>query len=126
MAKVEIKKINKAFEECKNEVSEKVTKTINKKLKNVLEKEVEKQIKKTYSALGWDCYGIQSKLGCEGGVSDLILVKDGKVLLIEVKSPVAYKLKNHNLSLKQIKFLKQAGGFVATIIENEIIMEKVE
>lgn len=119
-------KIKKAFQQCKDEVFCKIITTKNKNLKNVLEKEVEKQIKKIYSALGWDCYGIQSKLGCGGGVSDLILVKDGKVLLIEVKSPAAYKLKNHNLSLKQIKFLKQAGGYVATIIDNEIAMEKVE
>ena len=118
--------IKKAFENCKNEVSGKVTKTKNKNLKNILEKTVEKQIKEFYTNLGWDCYGIQSKLGCHGGVADLILVKDGKILLIEVKSPVAYKLKNHNLSLKQIKFLILAVGYVATIIDNEIVMEKVE
>ena len=47
-------------------------------------------------------------------------------MFIEVKSPVAWDIKNHNLSDKQIKFLKQAKGYVATIIDNEIKMELIE
>ena len=127
MAKVEIKK--KAYENCKEDVQVLISSVKYKKNREKiykLEKDVEKEIKKIYTNLGWDCYGIQSKLGCPAGVADLVFLKDGQVMFIEVKSPVAWDRKNHNLSDKQIKFLKQAKGYVATIIDNEIKMEMVK
>ena len=125
MPKINVKKeknINTAYIKCKDEVCLQV----RKKTTYRLEKDVEKEIKKIYTNLGWDCYGIQSKLGCPPGVADLVFFKDGQIMFIEVKSPVAWDIKNHNLSDKQIKFLKQAKGYVATIIDNEIKMELIE
>lgn len=107
-------------------VKKEVCLQVRKKTTYRLEKDVEREIKKIYINLGWDCYGIQSKLGCPPGVSDLVFLKDGQIMFIEVKSPVVWDRKNHNLSDKQIKFLKQARGYVATIINNEIKMELIE
>lgn len=129
MAKIQINRIVGAYNNCKTEV-EAVISTAkynkNREKDYRLEKEVEKELKKRFTADGWDCYGIQSKLGTPAGVSDLVFFKEGDVMFIEVKSPVAWGKKNHNLSDKQMKFLKQAKGYVATIINNEIIVEIVE
>lgn len=96
------------------------------KEKKELEKSVEKKMKNNYRKLGYEVYGIQSKLGCEGGVSDIMIIKNEETTFIEVKSPSAFMKKNHNLSDKQIKFLKQAGGYVATIIGGEHVLELVK
>ena len=126
MARID-KKAKELYTKCVNDVAEKIVTTQKATpSKNVLEKEVEAKIKKIYKSIGYSCYGIQSKLGCPPGVSDLVMFLNGEVLFIEVKSPNAYKLKNHNLSEKQIKFLKEAGGYVATIINDELVMELVE
>lgn len=96
------------------------------KEKKELEKSVEKKMKNNYRKSGYEVYGIQSKLGCEGGVSDIMIIKNEETTFIEIKSPSAFMKKNHNLSDSQIKFLKSVGGFVATIIEGEIVLELVK
>ena len=50
------------------------------------------------------------------------ILPNGKFLAIEVKSPIAYRKKNHNLSLEQISFLQNINknngvGVVADSIE---------
>ena len=51
------------------------------------EGEILKQVRDYLRWRGWKVYRIQQGLGCHRGMSDLICVKDGKVLFLEIKTP---------------------------------------
>jgi len=66
------------------------------------------------------------------GASDLLVIHFGKIIFVEVKTPEAYKKKNHGQSDKQIKFQEhvESIGFpyhiVTSLEEFKNIIEQLE
>jgi Holliday junction resolvase len=50
------------------------------------EGQVVQQCKAVLAFCGWDCFRIHQSLGSEKGISDMIAIKDGRVLFIEYKT----------------------------------------
>jgi len=76
-------------------------------MKSTAETAVKRQVKDWLRWKGWFYFHIQQGLGSYKGIPDLIAVKDGVVLFIEVKAP------NGKLTPDQKKFkkdLEEHGG----------------
>jgi Holliday junction resolvase len=76
------------------------------------ESDILKQVKDYLRWNGWFVIRIQQGLGSYRGISDLIAIKDGKVVFVEIKT------KKGNLSEWQIKFkndLEAKGGTYVVI-----------
>ena len=74
---------------------------------NVTETEIRKQVRDYLRIHKWFCFHVLQGLGAYKGISDLIAVKNGRVLFIELKTPRGQQSKY------QRKFqadLEAAGG----------------
>ena len=56
---------------------------------------------------GWFCFHLLAGLGCYPGLSDLVAVKDGRVLFIELKTKTGRQGKNQKIFQAD---LEAAGG----------------
>ena len=65
----------------------------------MLERDLQRKISRKLKSLGWMCYKFSSP--GHNGVPDLICIKDGKTLFLEVKTPTGRlsKLQAHTHSL---------------------------
>lgn len=73
----------------------------------ITEKDVREQVKEYLKIKGWFCYYNLAGLGSYPGLSDLVAVKGGRVVHIELKKPTGVQ------SERQIRFqaeLEAAGG----------------
>lgn len=71
------------------------------------EKEIQSDIREYLQWRGWYVIRIQQGMGAHKGLSDLIAVKDGRVVFMEIKTP------RGRLSEYQVRFreaLKEHGG----------------
>lgn len=78
----------------------------------VLEKDIKRAVRTYLKIANWKVLNIFQGLGCEPGISDLICIKDGFVLFIEIKT------KTGKQSEKQIAFemaIRERGGMYAVI-----------
>lgn len=82
-----------------------------------------RQIRECLKFYGWFVIRIQQGLGCHKGISDLIAVKDGKTVFIEIKKPGGV------LSEHQKKFrddIETHGGKYIVAIDIEDVLAKLK
>ena len=64
------------------------------------ENEIQLQCRQYLQIKGWLVIRIQQGIGCHLGISDLIAVKDGKTVYIEIKTPKG-KLSQHQENFRK-------------------------
>lgn len=80
---------------------------LNKDPRKLKEKDIRNQIQDYLRWQGWFVFYNLQGLGCYPGLSDLVAVKDGRVIFLEIKTPRGRQSK------KQKEFqrdLEEAGG----------------
>ena len=68
------------------------------------ESEIQTAIRQLLQARGWFVIRLQQGLGCHRGLSDLVAIKQGRVVWIEVKTP------RGRLSEYQLAFARSVDG----------------
>lgn len=61
---------------------------------NPTENEIQSSIRQVLDWRGWYVMRIQQGLGCQKGISDLIAVKDGRTVFLEIKKPTGKQSKD--------------------------------
>lgn len=84
------------------------------------EGEILRQVRDYLRWRGWRVYRIQQGLGCHRGMSDLICVKEGRVLFLEIKAPLG-KLSDHQRKFK--REIEEAGGIYQWVSSLEQIRQ---
>ena len=90
----------------------------------ITEKDVRKVCKDYLLLKGWFTFHLLQGLGCYPGLTDLVAVKDGRVLFIELKRPGRSKQSD-----RQKKFqadIERVGGEYILVDSLEGIMEVVK
>lgn len=77
-------------------------------------------VKEYLNITGWFCFPILQGLGAYKGISDLIALKEGKVLFIELKSPKG-KLSPYQEAFKQA--VESYGGAYIVVRSVDDLME---
>lgn len=72
--------------------------------KDILESKVQRSLIKQYEADGW--FVVKLILTTKAGIPDLLLLKNGKAMFVEVKRPVGHPTK---LQLYRIQQLRDMG-----------------
>jgi hypothetical protein len=71
------------------------------------ETKIKNEIKKWLNLFNWFCFPILQGMGAYKGISDIIAIKNGTVLFIEVKTP---KGKQSEYQMKFEDMIKNYGG----------------
>jgi len=82
-----------------------------------------KQIRQYLRTLGWYVIRIQQGIGCHRGISDLIVVKDGRVVFLECKTAKG-KMSEHQEKFRS-EILGRGGEYVVCrSLEDAMELEK--
>ena len=88
----------------------------------MLERDVLKQVREYLKWNGWYVIRIQQGLGCHRGISDLICIKDGRTIFLEVKA------ENGPLSAFQERFRDEVaahGGHYLMVNSLDALIKKL-
>ncbi len=90
---------------------------------NPTENEIQSSIRQILEWRGWYVMRIQQGLGCQKGISDLIAVKNGRTVFLEIKKPTGKQSKD------QLEFeadVKAHGGeyVVLRSVDEAVIFAK--
>ena len=96
-----------------------------KALKNIIaEKDIRRVCKDYLSVKGWFVFHLLQGLGCYPGLTDMVAIKDGRVLFIELKRPGRSKQSD-----RQKKFqadIERVGGEYCLIKCLEDLIEAIK
>lgn len=90
----------------------------------ITEKDIRRVIRDYLRVKGWFVFHLLQGLGCYPGLTDLVAIKDGRVLFIELKRPGRGRQSD-----RQKKFqadIEMAGGTYILIDSLEGIMEVID
>ena len=77
---------------------------------SVKERDVIRDIRDWLAMHGWFVVRVQQSMGCHKGLSDLLAVKGGRVLFVEVKAPKGRQ------STYQVEFQREIEGHGGTYV----------
>lgn len=89
----------------------------------ITEKDIRRVIRDYLRVKGWFVFHLLQGLGCYPGLTDLVAIKDGRVLFIELKRPGRSKQSDRQ---KQFQAdIEMAGGTYILVDSLEGIMEVI-
>jgi len=86
------------------------------------EKDILKYAKQYLRMIGWYVVRIQQGIGCHPGISDLIAIKDGVVVFLEIKSP-KWKPRSYDAASKT---QREQEAFEAAVLQHGATYVRVQ